>query len=136
MTENEAIEILRNNFPKTCKMVDGKYKGGFDDVECEFGKALLLAISALEEIQQYRAIGTVEECREARERQRAEKPEWSPDCEECEKYETLYCTYKCGSYSTLSSVLVCPNCKKQRVIKEHGHRYCYNCGQSIDWSDA
>lgn len=61
MTENECIEILKNNFPKTCKMVDGRYKGGFDDTECEFGQALLLAISALEEIQQYRAIGTVEE---------------------------------------------------------------------------
>lgn len=64
MTENEAIEILRNNFPKTCKMVDGRYEGGFDDTECEFGKALLLLISALEEIQQYRAIGTVEEIKE------------------------------------------------------------------------
>lgn len=88
------------------------------------------------ENEKYHEIGTVEECREARERQRGKKPEWSPDCEECEKYGTLDCTYKCGSFSTLSSVLVCPNCKKQRVIKEHGHRYCHNCGQSIDWSDT
>lgn len=56
MTEHEAIEILKNNFPKTCKMVGGRYKGGFDDTECEFGKALLLSISSLEEIQQYREL--------------------------------------------------------------------------------
>lgn len=67
MTEQEAIEILRNNFPKTCKMVDGRYKGGFDDTECEFGKALLLSISALFEIQQYRDVGTVEELLELKE---------------------------------------------------------------------
>ena len=39
MTENECIEILKNNFPKTCKMVDGRYKGGFDDAESELGRA-------------------------------------------------------------------------------------------------
>lgn len=61
MTEKKAIEVLKNNFPKTCKMVNGRKKGGFDDTDCDFGKALLLAISSLEEIQQYRAIGTVEE---------------------------------------------------------------------------
>lgn len=74
MNLDEAIEILKNNFPKTCKMVDGRYKGGFDDTECEFGQALLLSISTLEEIKQYRTIGTVEECREARERQKEKKP--------------------------------------------------------------
>lgn len=48
MSNTEAIEILKRNFPKTCKMVDGRYKGGFDDTESELGQALLLAISALE----------------------------------------------------------------------------------------
>ncbi|MDE7424385.1 MAG: hypothetical protein K2N51_11985 [Lachnospiraceae bacterium] len=60
MTENKAIEVLKDNFPKTCKMVDGRLKGGFDDVECDFGKALLQAILSLKEIQKYRAIGTIE----------------------------------------------------------------------------
>lgn len=113
MTENEAIEILRNNFPKTCRMVDGRYKGGFDDTECEFGKALLLSISVLEEIRQYRAIGTVGECREARERQKAKKPvkdEYNHDC--------------------------CPNCGWIVYQDEYGGRYlphCENCGQALDW---
>ncbi len=69
MTEQEAIKVIKNNFPKTCKMVDGRYKGGFDDTECDLGKALLLSISALEDIQQYRVLGTVEELREAKEKQ-------------------------------------------------------------------
>ena len=63
MTENEAIDIINS------------YKFDFT----RFGtfrmiSALGIATKSLEEIQQYRAIGTVEECREARERQRGEKP--------------------------------------------------------------
>ena len=73
MTENELIEVLKNNYPKTCKMVNGRYQGGFDDTECDFGQALTSAISALKEIQQYREIGTVEECREAVEKQKNRK---------------------------------------------------------------
>lgn len=56
MTENEAIEVLKNNYPKTCKMVNGRYQGGFDNTECDFGQALTIAISALKEIQQYRSM--------------------------------------------------------------------------------
>lgn len=62
MTENEAIELLKNNYPKTRKMVDGRLQGGFDDHECDVGIVIDLAINALEEVQQYRAIGTLEEC--------------------------------------------------------------------------
>lgn len=54
MTEQEALYILENS-------------ENISDVQV----ALKVAIKALEEIQQYRAIGTVEECRKARERQRA-----------------------------------------------------------------
>ena len=61
MTENEAIEILKNNYPKTCKMVNGRLQGGFDDHECDVGIVIDLAIKALEEIQKYRALGTQEE---------------------------------------------------------------------------
>lgn len=61
MTENEAIELLKNNYPKTRKMVDGRLQGGFDDHECDVGIVIDLAINALEEVQQYRAIGTPEE---------------------------------------------------------------------------
>ena len=43
-------------------MVNGRYKGGFDDTDCELGQAFNIAIKALEEVQQYCAIGTPEEC--------------------------------------------------------------------------
>lgn len=133
MTGERAIEVL--GIMKS-QMKEFGMTARFEGLREMQETAVDVAVKSLSEIQQYRAIGTVEECREARERQRGKKPEWSPDCEECEKDGTLDCTYKCGSFSTLSSVLVCPNCKKQRVIKEHGHRYCHNCGQSIDWSDT
>lgn len=48
MTNLEAIEILKKNFPKCCRKIDGRLQGGFDDTECEYGRALLLAIKALE----------------------------------------------------------------------------------------
>lgn len=48
MTKHEAAEILKRNFPKKCRMVDGRLQGGFDDTECEHGKALVMAIEALE----------------------------------------------------------------------------------------
>lgn len=61
MTEKEAIEVLLKNVPKCCKMVDGRYQGGFDDWDCDMGQAIRVAVLALQDIQQYRAIGTVEE---------------------------------------------------------------------------
>lgn len=35
MDDNKAIEVLKSNVPKTCKMVNGNYQGGFDDWESE-----------------------------------------------------------------------------------------------------
>ena len=49
--ENEAIETIKSNMPTS-----GYYM---------LREALDMAISALEEIQKYREIGTVEECRAA-----------------------------------------------------------------------
>ena len=117
MTENELIEVLKNNYPKTCKMVNGRYQGGFDDTECDFGQALTSAISALKEIQQYREIGTVEECREAVEKQKAKKciEDSCPD----------HTHYKC------------PSCGKIQKTKYDDSTFgcilnnCSNCGQAI-----
>ena len=49
MTENEAIKVLKD-----------EHSYGY-----ELNKACLIAIKALSEIQQYRAIGTIEEFRQA-----------------------------------------------------------------------
>lgn len=69
MTEQEAKELI--------KYINEEYfyydkEGEFDEIN----EALDMAISALEEIQQYRA-GTPEELREAREKQVPKKPNLS-----------------------------------------------------------
>lgn len=68
-------------------------------------------INSLEELEQYRAIGTVEECREARKKQRAKKPL---------EYE-IHEDYDDG---------ICPNCK---VPVNDVFGYCTDCGQSLLW---
>ena len=48
--------------------------------ECStFGEALDMAVQALEEIQEYRAIGTAGECRAAVEKIKPKKPEYEGD---------------------------------------------------------
>lgn len=107
MTENEALQLLKTH--------NGKCSGCDKLCDDLCKPAVEMAIKALEEIQQYRAIGTVEECREAMERQRARKPvkdKYNHDC--------------------------CPNCGWIVYQDEYGGRYlphCENCGQAIDWSE-
>ena len=47
MTNEGAIKILKTLIPKTCKMVNGRLKGGFDDTDCLEYKAIQIAINAL-----------------------------------------------------------------------------------------
>ena len=69
MTESEAIEKLKNM--RLFMQIDDKNNG------CKFTeddyKANEMAIQALEEVQQYRAIGTPEECRAAVYKQKVDK---------------------------------------------------------------
>lgn len=67
MTASEAIKILKKDSCYECA------QGTDSPLNCEYGecrvaKATRVAIKALEEVQQYRAIGTLEECRAAAER--------------------------------------------------------------------
>ncbi len=59
MTENEAIRIL-----------------GDTTLCIPLGQAAFVGIEAIKKIQQYRAIGTAEECLEARKKQRGKKPKF------------------------------------------------------------
>lgn len=63
MTENEAIEELKYQEDMRGKGIDYRVNN----------LVVYTAISALEEIKQYRSIGTVEECREAVERRTPQK---------------------------------------------------------------
>lgn len=105
MTIDEAIKDLIFFEDKLHNGIFGYKIGCFD-----------VAIKALKEIQQYRAIGTIEECREARERQRAKKPE-------------LYGDFEDGK-------LLCPNCEEDLMdLAECGFNCCPYCGQNLDWSE-
>lgn len=72
----------------------------------------------LEELKQYRAIGTVEECRAAMEKQKAKKP--------------MHVTNSYFGYQKHKEhVSYCPDCGHQ-VEEPYG---CPNCLRKIDWSD-
>ena len=97
MTENEARLILDVRISR------------FDHAG-DVNEALEIAKQALEEIQHYRAIGTVEECREAVEKQNYMKIKTIEDM--------------CFEY---------PKCK-ELVAHDDGwntYNYCPNCGQKL-----
>lgn len=134
MTEQEAIEIIKTE--KIC--VERNDAGINCDRNCgrcdllmnsdKILVAYTMAISALEEIQQYRSLGTVEELREVREKQVPKKPVIKSD-----KFSDLiqhyYCP-SCGSYFGQRGV--------HNVILFNKEKYCQGekCGQAIDWSDT
>ena len=68
MTESEAIEELKYDCNELGKAIPCDTSWG-----CSFENAYEMAIQALEEIQQYREIGTVDECRTAMEKQNVNK---------------------------------------------------------------
>ena len=113
MTENEAIEALR--------LINTSRVHPFYSWE-EMAEVRDIAISALEEIQQYRETGTVEECREAVEKQ---KPKG------CNIVKDYFRTY----YN-------CPKCNHNlRVEYNRGSwmgkksKNCDKCGQAIRWDE-
>ena len=112
MTENKAIERIKYRM-HTVEQVAGE--NGMEDLE--------MAIKALEEVQQYRQIGTVEECREAVEKQTAKKPTLI----DYKKYTNFV-----DNADFLQDAYWCPNCK--RVVRSGS--FCRDCGQHIDWSDG
>ena len=109
MTEQEAIAVLKRD--------DDSMRKGYFCINDFI--AIEVAIKALEEVEQYRAIGTPEECREAVEKQKAKKPP------------------VVNRPSIFVKVPVCPNCSTQEHYQPlYGKtKYCSNCGQKLDWSE-
>lgn len=61
MTESEAIKILKKDSCYECSQgTDSPFNCEY--VGCRVAKATRVAIQAIEEVEQYRAIGTPEEC--------------------------------------------------------------------------
>ena len=104
MTASEAIKMLEIQKPAYgCK---------------EYQKPLMyayeMAIKALEEVQQYRAIGTPEELQAAKEKQILKKPRFYT--------HNYYCS-------------VCDNLVGNNEFEWRRFKYCDTCGQRLDWSD-
>ena len=111
MTENEAIEALR--------LINTSSVHPFYSWE-EMAEVRDIAITALKEIQQYREIGTVEECWEAVERQRPKK------CiiDSCPDHAHYKCP-SCGKIHLSRYKHGCPS-----LVRIPG--FCEYCGQAID----
>ena len=87
------------------------------------------AIKALEEVQQYRQIGTVEECRAAVEKQTAKKPEFVDT-------RFMHNGKHISDGCQLQKCYKCPNCNQHIFHVWDDELYCKYCGQHIDWSDG
>ncbi len=157
MTENEAIEVLtdRHTSIGTTKCDDVAWR--------KLKPAIDTAVNALEEIQQYRAIGTVEEIKEILQII-SEGQEDVDECgisigllntlleyveyakigtvEECREARKRQKPKKLTHEGTLLMSCTCPNCKN--VLDEFEtwgesrirvkHNYCHFCGQKLNWS--
>ena len=103
MTENEAIKAIENDLEWHSKELKPKYK-----------EVLRFAIQVLEEIQQYRAIGTIEEFKALKEKNMEKKP-----------IRNDLCT--CPSCGTHNEII-----KKRRNTVAFDTVYCWHCGQAIE----
>lgn len=120
MTENEAIKHLQSyaevvgNMIKYCKDFEPKADiTGYLEKKTVFA----MAISALKEIQKYREIGTVEECREAMEKQKPKAPKDSIKIKPVIDENGAYVDADVTVY------LLCPNCGEMVGIEDNCDRF-------------
>lgn len=140
MTENEAIEKIKYRM-HTVEQVAGE--NGMEDLE--------MAIKALEEVQQYRTIGTPEECQKSVEicKSMIERNITPENMEEYMKFEDecvkngftfnslLEAREKQIPYKPSQQKLVwgIGKCKCGVEFLDRKTGFCGNCGQKLDWSD-
>ena len=112
MEIKQAIEILKRNKPTSDPRRCGK----------ELCEACDVAISAMQELQEYKKIGTLEEVREAVEKQKPIAP-----------------TYEGDGYAPDGTFVwdewICPNCGTRYEVDYDDYDYCPKCGQRILWED-
>lgn len=118
MTENEKMLIERQEELLDFAEQMLYYAKTKNNEKCikiysESKKASETIIKAFEELEQYRAIGTVEECRETRERQILKKYKKIHPCKSITYYQ-------------------CPCCDGLLHINEN---FCGECGQAILWKE-
>lgn len=143
MTESEAIKIIKekacNNrcIPQLCN--DGCM---YENTKCAFS----MAIKALEEVHQYRAIGTPEECRKSVDicKAMAERRISLQNMEDYMKFEDE-CVKRGFTFNSLLEAREkqepkeptdrcmykeCPACGEVEI---EFCKYCPSCGQKLDW---
>ena len=122
MTPEEAIEIIHE------KHIDMEFYFAEHDrypkyYDFDFDQAALIAAQALKEIQQYREIGTVKECRKAVEKQISKKIQYESDYRGCNGFTR----YQMGK---------CPICDEwYNDIDRDKYNYCHKCGNKLNWSN-
>ena len=134
MTENEAIKVLVTQKQCIDKSSSGQCKINCGDCKKNIPiayqeKSYEVAITALKEIQQYREIGTVEECREAVEKQKPKAPKDSIKIKPVIDENGAYVDADVTVY------LLCPNCGEMVGIDENVDKFCHECGQAIQWDN-
>lgn len=116
MTPEEAIKYIQKWYQPTTEPKERE----------KAVQALSVIIKAIDEIQQYREIGTVEEFREAVEKQRPKEPKDSLKIEPVIDENGAYVDADVTVY------LLCPNCGEMVGIDENVDKFCHECGQAID----
>lgn len=141
MTENEARLILDVRISR------------FDHAG-DVNEALEIAKQALEEIQQYRAIGTVKECKEmASIVKKSERSELATIIDEWLKYRKIGTVEECRGVVEKQkpkkvkikawSPVRCPSCDYElsTYVGDGYYKHpiflerCPQCGQKLDWSE-
>lgn len=112
MTENEAKQKLENLH---YKIIHTSFCNKVYEIEIV---ALCMAKDALEKIQQYRAIGTIEEFKALKEKNEPKKPILNNP-----KINEFY----------IKEAKLCPACHS--YINNCSGDYCRDCGQKLDWSE-
>ena len=89
----------------------------------KINEACVIACDAIDELQEYKQLGTLEEVRDAVEKQKGKHPYLSGDGYADGKM--VYDTYEC------------PNCGEEYEIDLDDYDYCPRCGQHMvrDWSE-
>lgn len=125
MTKDDVIEIIKD--------VTWKDFGRHPD----FPKAREAAIQALNEVEEYRAIGTPEELQDMKNNYFEALSDWRQyrkigTLEECRTAVEKQTARKVTTnHSWTHYHFFCPVCN----MEVNDMKYCPNCGQKLDWSD-
>lgn len=154
MEYQESIEILKKNKPVSDPRKCGK----------ELCTACDVAISAMQELQEWHMLGTLEEIRESMQELSLHQYCGEYHCDVCaleernaklreyerilvleevrgamEKQKAKKPTYDGDGYAQDGTFVwdewICPKCGSRYGVDYDDYDYCPNCGQRIDWSD-